>query len=378
MKVLHLVPYYPPERMGGVGEFVAHLHAALREAGHTSTVVTAGNNSEEDIHRIARTPLGWFLKTALWVRRAAAYDIVHAQSGEALPAIVLLACWPRKCKILLTFHLSWRGIGASFGPYRIGGEWVRGGAKEWLYRWVVTPLHALHDSLAIRCADQCNAVTYAAARDVFGPARAEEIPVVYYGLEPATSEGEIAPPVEMLYCGAPGPRKRVMTLPPLLESVRERVPGARLRIAGFRLEDVPALRAAFERIGLLEAVDNPGRLTSAELAPHYRSAKLLVLPSAYEGLPLVLLEAMHHGLPAVATHVSGHPEAIEHGENGLLAPLDDVESMADCIASLLQDEPRQLRMGQRSFETARKRFTRDRMCEDYLALYDSMLRGALK
>ena len=29
MKILHVVAYYPPDRMGGVGEVVAHLHRGL-------------------------------------------------------------------------------------------------------------------------------------------------------------------------------------------------------------------------------------------------------------------------------------------------------------------------------------------------------------
>jgi len=59
VRVLHVVPYFPPERPGGVGEYAARLHRALREAGHESTVVTRGTATrpEPDVLRAARTRL---------------------------------------------------------------------------------------------------------------------------------------------------------------------------------------------------------------------------------------------------------------------------------------------------------------------------------
>ncbi len=373
MKVLHVVPYFPPERVGGVGEFAAHLHRALLAAGHESVVVTAGRHASPPVHRIARSPIGWFLKTAFWVREAARADIVHCQSGEALPLILLLTIWPRRSKCLLTFHLSWKGIGESFAAYRIEGHEERGAAWDMAYRWLAVPLHQLHDAIALRCADAVNTVTRAAARDVLGEKRAETASVIYYGLEASGADGERADPVELLYCGVPGPRKRVMMLPYVLRRVRERFPAAKLRIVGFRLDEAPALHARFQAFGLLEAVENPGRMNSSALGPHYRAAKVLLLPSAYEGLPLVLLEAMHHGLPTVATNVSGHPEAIEHKVNGMLVPRDDAPAMADAVCDLLGDESLRARLGQAAQQTARQRFALDHMCRNYLALYNEIL-----
>ena len=80
---MHFVPYYPPERLGGVGEFAAALHEGLLRRGCESTVVTSGRGSSDSVQRIARTRLGWFLGTLRWTRRAAACDVVHCQSGEA-------------------------------------------------------------------------------------------------------------------------------------------------------------------------------------------------------------------------------------------------------------------------------------------------------
>ena len=62
----------------------------------------------------------------------------------------------------------------------------------------------------------------------------------------------------------------------------------------------------------------------------------MVLPSLYgEGMPMVVLEAMAVGLPVVATKVEGTPEAIEHGEQGLLAEANNPGSLAESLIELM-------------------------------------------
>ncbi len=62
LRVLHVVPYFPPDRMGGVGEVVAHLHRGLLAEGHDSVVLTGGTSHQDPrVIRIASTPTGFVL-----------------------------------------------------------------------------------------------------------------------------------------------------------------------------------------------------------------------------------------------------------------------------------------------------------------------------
>ncbi len=378
MRIIHFVPYFPPERIGGVGEVVAGIHQALRARGHTSTVVTAGIRSEPDVRRISRRPLGWFLKTALWAGKASRYDVVHCQNGEALPLLVMLALRRQRPKVLTTFHCSYRGIGTSFRPYTIAGRTFARGLRPFVYRTAASWLHRLLDQATRRLSDAVNAISVQSARDVFG--NDDGAHVIYNGVTELGDEAETGAPelerTEILYVGAGGHRKRVTALPFVLRHVREKLPEARLRIVGFPPASEPEMVALFAEHGLLPAVDFAGVKSSAELAPDYASAGVLVVPSAYEGLPMVILEAMRSGLPVVATRVGAHAEAVEDGVNGFLVDPDEPRQMAERCALILRDRALRQRMGEAAQRTIRQRFLIDRQVEEYLAIYRKLLRQA--
>ena len=90
---------------------------------------------------------------------------------------------------------------------------------------------------------------------------------------------------------------------------------------------------------------------------------LFVLPSIIasdgqmEGIPVALMEAMASGRAVVSTAISGIPELVENGVNGLLVQPGDAPALAAAMRSLLQDRHRALEMGRRGQEKVRAEFT---------------------
>ncbi len=91
-------------------------------------------------------------------------------------------------------------------------------------------------------------------------------------------------------------------------------------------------------LGVGERVDLPGfaRNPWAYMA----RASLFVLSSAWEGSPNVLTEAMALGAPVVAADCpSGPREILQGGYYGKLAPVGDVEALAEAMRATLADPP---------------------------------------
>ncbi len=102
------------------------------------------------------------------------------------------------------------------------------------------------------------------------------------------------------------------------------------------------------------------------------TAGIFVYITRSEGLGSGVLLAMSAGVPVVASNVGGLPEAISHGENGLLTP-NDPEAIAVAIRQLAEDPGRAGRLGACARQTVERRFSENRMVRDTLDVYGKLL-----
>lgn len=102
--------------------------------------------------------------------------------------------------------------------------------------------------------------------------------------------------------------------------------------------DEDSLRQAVDRLDLRRHVEMTGALNQDQVRARYAESDVFALPSFAEGIPVVLMEAMASGVPCVTTRITGIPELIRDGIDGLLTTPSDTQELADTLA-LLMDDP---------------------------------------
>jgi glycosyltransferase involved in cell wall biosynthesis len=140
-----------------------------------------------------------------------------------------------------------------------------------------------------------------------------------------------------------------------------------------------ALEALTAELALTEMVSMPGAVLQDELLDIYRQATVFALPCQVldngdrDGLPNVLVEAMAMEVPVVSTAVSGVPELVDSGDNGLLVPPRQALALADAIEALLRDPALRRRMARAGRERVLAEFDVGRNTERLLALFHRAL-----
>lgn len=127
----------------------------------------------------------------------------------------------------------------------------------------------------------------------------------------------------------------------------EGFPEYRLKIYGEGDKRTELLRLVKE-IGLEDKISLPGN-TDNVVQSIYK-ARVFVLSSNTEGMPNTLIEAMVLGLTVISTDCpcGGPAELIEHGENGLLTPVGDINGMKESLRLVLEDLQKADAMGKKA------------------------------
>jgi len=139
------------------------------------------------------------------------------------------------------------------------------------------------------------------------------------------------------------------------------------------------LRHRIARLSLEDRVHMLGQMGQAELLDQYRDATVFCLPCRVlengdrDGIPNVLLEAMSCGVPVVSTPVSGIPELVEDGTNGLLVAPDDPEALADSLLGLHRDPDLAARLSREGRTTVRERFDGNVLSRDLATLFQRVI-----
>lgn len=137
----------------------------------------------------------------------------------------------------------------------------------------------------------------------------------------------------MLYAARMQARKRPEDFVAAVPGVLRRHPDARFVMAGADEGSLAGALGLARELGVADAVEYIGTLSSAQVLDELRRAHVYVLPSVDEPFPMSVLEALSLGVPSVVTGSNGLAGDIERACAGRVVA--GPEGIAPAVLELL-------------------------------------------
>jgi len=162
-----------------------------------------------------------------------------------------------------------------------------------------------------------------------------------------SSARPVGPPPHVLCVGRLAPEKGQALLLEALAALNSTGLALHLRLVGDG-PDRKFLEHRAAELGIASSVEFAGWVDQWRLMKLYAETDLFVLPSLAEGIPMVLMEAMAMEIPCVAPRITGIPELIADGVEGMLYAVGDVEDLTNKIRALAESADRRHKIGQQA------------------------------
>lgn len=382
--VLFLTHSFPRHASDAAGSFILRLARALRGRGVAVVIVAPhapGLSMHDEISGIEVTRYRY----APAARETLAYTGTMAEqvrsSWGARAALVSLfgsgfwsALRTRMSRRPVLIHAHWwfpNGIMAAAiaRTFRVPLVTTMHGSDVRLARTA----HASHGVFrwVMRSSARTTAVSRWLSDEAHQMASAEPAPIV--APMPAATDiffpGEERDRSRLLFVGRLNAQKGIETLLRALASMR--LP-ASLDVVGGG-EQGTAARTLASSLGIAERVRWHGTLPQHDLAPLYRRAAALIVPSREEGLGLVAVEGQLCETPVVAFDSGGLRDIIHDQRTGVLVSNQTAEGLAMAIDTLLAMPEYALQLGRAGRESALATFAPEAVAQRYVAIYRDAL-----
>lgn len=169
--------------------------------------------------------------------------------------------------------------------------------------------------------------------------------------------------LEVAFIGRGAPQKRV----PVIAAIAKKMNRAKMNVHFSFVGDVERVIVpdSYPYCTFYGNIEDKNKMQEI-----YGNSDVLLLTSAYEGLPIAVMEMMAYGKVVVATAVGGIPDYITNGENGfLIENYDDENKIIDDAVSILQNLANNKTLlnevGERSRGYAETYFSENAFCENY-------------
>lgn len=347
LRIAMVTETYPPE-VNGVARTLGRFVEGLRKRDHSVQLVRPRQDRSEraaaacefeeflvpglPIPRYAHLRIGLPAKNALlhaWTGRRP--DLVHIATEGPLGWSALSAAKALDLPVSTAFHTDFHAYSSHYGA-----DWLAPAIEAYLRRFhnradcTAVPTEELAQSLSRRRFARLRVVGRGIDAQVFSPTRRSA------ELRRCWGAGE-----NTLVVLCAGRFAREKNLPLAIDAFREmRATRADARLV--LLGEGP-LAGELARMNIAHVL--AGRRADADLAAHYASADVFLLPSRTETFGNVTLEAMASGLAIVAFDYAAARQYLAHDRSGLLAPFNEPAWFIEHAARLARRPGRITRLG---------------------------------
>ena len=296
-------------------------------------------------------------------------------------ALVLAAEWPKGAEWLHAHFIHTPASVAAYASKITGIGWTCSAHAKDIWtsldwelqhklacaRWVVTCTHSGFEHLQSLAAEpeRVHLSYHGLDLDRFGP---------FDGGHSSADGSDPAKPVTIVSVGRAVEKKGYDILLEALALLPENLAWRFQHIGGG--EKLPELKLLAEKLGISQRIEWKGAMAQEEVLKHYRSADLFALACRVtddgdrDGLPNVLVEASSQRLPCISTTISGIPELITDGENGLLVPPKDAKALAGALERAIRDPDLRKRLGNAAEHRVRAHFDHHTSIDQLVDLFE--------
>ncbi len=381
IRILMVIGLFHPY-IGGAEKECQKMAKGLREKGADVTVLTQYDNGLPEHEEIDGIPVyrkmkGWHWFEITYMLSVLRFLLKHRRSYDVIQCFGLYLFIP---PLILMRYLFGKRVVARLECSGQFGDFWRINQLSW-------------GRLVLACAKRCNRIVYI-SKEIRAELLANRFDVnklIYLTnsvdidrFKPPDVNGNNNGSKIACFVGRLEEQKGLEYLIRAMVRVRDREEAAKLFIVGGgHLR--PCLEELCKDLGLERHVFLVG--ATDDVLTYYQMARVFVLPSLSEGLPLSLLEAMSCGLPVVVTSVGGNNEVVGLSEgfgkqettalrmalNGIVVEPRDVEGLADAMLGLLQNDELSHRLGKESRRMAEENFSQGKTVQKYLNLYQEIM-----
>ncbi|WP_180383797.1 glycosyltransferase family 4 protein [Campylobacter vicugnae] len=110
-----------------------------------------------------------------------------------------------------------------------------------------------------------------------------------------------------------------------------------------------------------------------DVESEYLSASIYAMTSHFEGLPMVLIEAQSYALPTISFDIATGPsDVIEDEKSGYLIEDNNLNEYANKLKTLMSDENLRAKMGAKSKEIVKSKFSKDVVMKQWENLFKKL------